>query len=190
MKKDYVADGWLGFILGTRMYIDFGTYDFDKAIQLLENEIRLQKKKRKDAKEVAKMEKKIEIDNQNKKNVNEEIESHHNGIEEAMNFDNILNWNENVVRDFLMRKNLSDFLPLCHGINGNELNNLYDMCRNNSALMYDALTSELLKLHDKFLPISTYLHFMSRLGAVCADNLPLNPLIYRKYLEEYLHDDE
>ncbi|CAF1013086.1 unnamed protein product [Rotaria sordida] len=190
MKKDYVADGWLGFILGTRMYIDFGTYDFDKAIQLLENEIRLQKKKRKDAKEAAKMEKKIEIDNQNKKNVNEEIESHHNGREEAMNFDNILNWNENVVRDFLMRKNLSDFLPLCDGINGNELNNLYDMCRNNSALMYDALKFELLKLHDKCLPISTYLRFMSRLGAVCADNLPLNPLIYRKYLEEYLHDDE
>ncbi|CAF4799954.1 unnamed protein product, partial [Rotaria sp. Silwood2] len=50
MKKDYVADGWLGFILGTRMYIDFGTYEFDKAIQLLDNEIRLQKKKRKDAK--------------------------------------------------------------------------------------------------------------------------------------------
>ncbi|CAF4263837.1 unnamed protein product [Rotaria sordida] len=89
------------------------------------------------------MEKKIEIDNQNKKNVNEEIESHHNGREEAMNFDNILNWNENVVRDFLMRKNLSDFLPLCNEINGNELNNLYDMCRNNSALMYDALKFEL-----------------------------------------------
>ena len=54
MKKDYVPDGWLGFILGTRMYIDFGTYDFDKAIQSLENEIRLQKKKRKDTKEAAK----------------------------------------------------------------------------------------------------------------------------------------
>jgi hypothetical protein len=23
MKKDYTPDGWLGFILGTRMYIDF-----------------------------------------------------------------------------------------------------------------------------------------------------------------------
>jgi hypothetical protein len=39
-----VADGWLGFILRTRMYIDFGTYEFDKAIQLLDNEIQLQKK--------------------------------------------------------------------------------------------------------------------------------------------------
>jgi hypothetical protein len=53
MKKDFTADGWLGFILGTRMYIDFGTYDFDKGIELLNNEIQLQKKKRKDAKEMA-----------------------------------------------------------------------------------------------------------------------------------------
>jgi hypothetical protein len=53
MKKDYTADGWLGFILGTRLYIDFGTYEFEKAIALLDNEIQLQKKKRKDAKQVA-----------------------------------------------------------------------------------------------------------------------------------------
>ncbi len=53
MKKDYTPDGWLGFILGTRLYIDFGTYEFDKAIALLDNEIQLQKKKRKDAKQVA-----------------------------------------------------------------------------------------------------------------------------------------
>ena len=54
MKKDYTADGWLGFILGTRMYIDFGTYEFEKAIVLLDNEIQLQKKKRKAAKDAAK----------------------------------------------------------------------------------------------------------------------------------------
>lgn len=51
MKADYVPDGWLGFILGTRMYIDFGTYEFEKAIELLDNEIQLQKKQRKEAKE-------------------------------------------------------------------------------------------------------------------------------------------
>ena len=36
------------------MYIDFGKHDFDKAIVLLDNEIKLQKKKRKDAKEMVK----------------------------------------------------------------------------------------------------------------------------------------
>ncbi len=53
MKKDFTADGWLGFILGTRMYIDFGKHEFDKGIELLDNEIQLQKKKRKEAKEMA-----------------------------------------------------------------------------------------------------------------------------------------
>ena len=49
MKKEYTADGWLGFILGTRLYIDFGTYEFEKAIQLLDTEIQLQKKIREEA---------------------------------------------------------------------------------------------------------------------------------------------
>jgi hypothetical protein len=53
MKKGYAPDGWLGFILGSRMYIDFGTFEFDKAIELLDNEIQLQKKKRRDAKQLA-----------------------------------------------------------------------------------------------------------------------------------------
>ncbi|CAF3401205.1 unnamed protein product [Rotaria sp. Silwood1] len=190
MKKDYVPDGWLGFILGTRMYIDFGTYDFDKAIQLLDNEIQLQKKKRKDAKEAAKMEKKIEIDIQYKENINEEFDNHHNAIEEIINFDNISNWNESIVRDFLMKKNLSDLLPLCDGINGDELNSLYGMCRSSLVSMYDSLKFELLKLHDKILPISTYLHFISSLSAVCADDLPLNTYICSTYVEEHLRDDE
>ncbi len=56
IKQKFTADGWLGFILGTRMYIDFGTYEFDKAIELLDNEIQLQKKKRKEAKQLAKYE--------------------------------------------------------------------------------------------------------------------------------------
>ena len=54
MKKEYIPDGWLGFILGTRLYIDFGTYEFEEAMKLLDNEIQLQKKRRKEAKEIAK----------------------------------------------------------------------------------------------------------------------------------------
>ena len=49
MRKDFAADGWLGFILGTRMYIDFGKYEFEKGMELLATEIQLQKKKRKEA---------------------------------------------------------------------------------------------------------------------------------------------
>ena len=51
MKKDYTPDGWLGFILGTRMYIDFGEHEFEKAVELLHNEIEWQKKTKKEVKE-------------------------------------------------------------------------------------------------------------------------------------------
>ena len=54
LKKEYKPDGWLGFILGSRLYIDFERYEFEKAIELLHNEIELQKKRRKAAKEAAK----------------------------------------------------------------------------------------------------------------------------------------
>ena len=53
MKNGYKPDGWLGFILGTRMFIDFGKYEFEKAIEMVDNEIQLQKKKRKMAKQSA-----------------------------------------------------------------------------------------------------------------------------------------
>ena len=55
MKKDYVPDGWLGFILGTRLYVDFGSYEFEQAMKLLDNGIQLQKNKRKEAKVFARL---------------------------------------------------------------------------------------------------------------------------------------
>lgn len=54
MKANYCADGWLGFILGSRMYIDFGSIEFDKAIEMLHTEIQLQKSIRKKERSVTK----------------------------------------------------------------------------------------------------------------------------------------
>jgi hypothetical protein len=54
LKSTYQPDGWLGFILGTKLYIDFGKNEFEKAMELLHNEIQLQMNKRKANREVAK----------------------------------------------------------------------------------------------------------------------------------------
>jgi hypothetical protein len=136
------------------------------------------------------MEKKVEADNKNTEGAKEKAEKHHDHIEEMMNMDSISSWNETVVRDFLMRKNLSDLLPLCNGINGEELRDLYGMCKSSSASMYHSLKSELLYVHDKVLPISTFLHFISQLRAICDGDLPLNRYIDNKYLAEYFQDGE
>jgi len=134
--------------------------------------------------------KKVEADNKNNEDVKEQGQDHHDKIEEKMNMDNILSWNETAVRNFLTKKELSDLLPLCNGINGEELLDLYGMCKNSSVSMYRSLKFELLTVHEKVLPISTFLHFISQLGVVNDGDLPLNRCIYSEHLEEYSQDDE
>jgi hypothetical protein len=41
MENNYKPDGWLGLILGTKIYIDFTKYSFDIAIQKLLKEIQI-----------------------------------------------------------------------------------------------------------------------------------------------------
>jgi hypothetical protein len=95
-----------------------------------------------------------------------------------------------MVRDFLTNKDLSDFLPLCNGINGEELLDLYRMCSSSSVTMYRSLKFELLNGHEKFLPIATFLHFIDRLRAINKNHLASNRYIYNENLGEYSEDDE
>lgn len=95
----------------------------------------------------------------------------------------------NVVEKFLTRKELSDLLPLCNGLNGEELLDLYGMCKTSSVTMYQSLKFELLKIHEKILPISTFLHFVNQLRAVNGSPLLSNGYVHNEYLEEHLKDD-
>jgi hypothetical protein len=104
--------------------------------------------------------------------------------------DNIKSWNETDVRDFLTRKRLSDLLPLCDGLNGMELLDLYAMCKSSSVMMYRFLKFELSKIHDKVLLISTYLRFVRSLRSICNNELQLSAYICTEHLEEHLQDDD
>jgi hypothetical protein len=103
---------------------------------------------------------------------------------------NISNWNEGNVRDFLFKHNLPSMIQLCDGINGEELSTLYTMCKANPASMYRSLKFELLHGHNRILPISTFLRFVSRMRAVCDDGLPSTGHIVSKIQEEHLPNDE
>ena len=111
-------------------------------------------------------------------------------IEETMDMKNISKWNENTVENFLRKEGLSDLIPLCEGMNGAELLDLYGMCKSSSVTMYRSLKFELLNNHEKVLPIATFLHFIRRLRVVDGSNLPLNLYIYSEHLAEHSQDDE
>ncbi len=107
-----------------------------------------------------------------------------------VNMANILTWNEDNVHDFLMKNSLLAMIPLCDGITGEELSNLYAMCRENSSSMYRSLKFELLHGHHRILPISTYLRFISRMRAVCDDGIPSYMHNLKKIHEIPVSDDE
>jgi hypothetical protein len=107
-----------------------------------------------------------------------------------VNMEDISTWNEANVHDFLMKNSLIAMIPLCDGINGEELSNLYVMCRANSSSMYRSLKFELLHGHHRILPISTYLRFISCMRAVCEDVIPSNVHNVKKTHENPISDDE
>ena len=39
MQRHYKPDGWLGFILGDKFYVDFAKFDFNKAYAMLKQQI-------------------------------------------------------------------------------------------------------------------------------------------------------
>ncbi|CAM4879741.1 unnamed protein product [Rotaria socialis] len=190
MVKEYAPDGWLGFILGTRMYINFATHEFETAIELLDNEIQLQKKKRKELEENVKTEKKITVDSDNIIDEEKDVQNNHDQTEESFDCKHILNWNEDAVQDFLAKNKLTDLLPICNGMNGNELCKLYGMCKSSPVGMYRSLKSELLRIHKLVLPISSYLHYMSRLADIDVDYLSLDECTYSNASEQDVTDIE
>lgn len=110
--------------------------------------------------------------------------------EGTMDMSNLSKWNESTVEKFLRKEGLSDLLPLCEGMNGAELLDLYGMCKSSSVTMYRSLKFELLNNHEKLLPIATFLHFIRRLRVVDDSNLPLSLYIYSEHLAEHSQDDE
>ncbi|CAF4733565.1 unnamed protein product [Rotaria magnacalcarata] len=190
MVKEYEPDGWLGFILGTRIYINFATHEFEKAIELLDNEIQLQKKKWKEDKENVEAEKKITVDSDNIIDGEKDVQNHHDQTEETFDCKHILNWNEDVVQDFLTKNKLTDLLPICNGMNGNEFCKLYGMCKSSPVVMYRSLKSELLSIHKIVLPISSYLRYMSRLADIDVDYLSLDECTYSNASEQDVTDIE
>ncbi|CAF3716287.1 unnamed protein product [Adineta steineri] len=177
MRPKYKPDGWLGFMIGSRMYVDFGKFDFETGCQKLLTEISRQSKRP--------IPSKIKSENQNEQsndivpNKTKIITSHHNKPSIDNNDTNVLYihtkrkpmsnfnrkplylWTESDVLDFLSLEHLIQLMPLCETMNGQALIQLYKMCTSQGTKMYILLNEELNSTFKLKLPIGVFTKFLS-----------------------------
>ncbi|CAF0894707.1 unnamed protein product [Didymodactylos carnosus] len=166
MREKYRPDGWLGFIAGSRMYIDFGEFDVQTGLEKLINEIELNRVKPKQKPPPPRNVSSDDLQLVQKSSGNADqvqtvqpkyvvkFDTHNISIE---------SWSEDDVTDFLHENKLEIMLPFCQQITGEELQFMYKMCESNPNSMYLSLKAELYKTKNKVLPIATYLKFVNHL---------------------------
>lgn len=172
VRQGYRADGWLGFLIGARIYVNFGSFDFDTACEKLIVEIARQrqqplpskekkaKESSKGASEEAKEKKEEEVDIPL---FSQKLPSRYHKREAALNFDMqyINRWSENDVQDFLYTHQLNELMPLCENMNGQALVQLYNICLSQYHQTYNILSEQLKTSYKIILLIATYTKFLS-----------------------------
>jgi hypothetical protein len=185
VRQAYRPDGWLGLLIGSRIYVDFARFEFKKACELLLNEITLQRKSQ------------VDIGKNNGHTLGEEeidltkpilsndtiplIPTVTSNIiqihlpKEYMNRDtshstyfSILldQWTRKDVLDFLFDLNLYMMMPLCESLNGHGLYKLFQMCQSKPTQFYNRLNDELRFRFDDLLPIGIFTQFLTEVEQI------------------------
>lgn len=177
VRPGYRADGWLGFMIGSRIYIDYGAFDFDTACQKLVAEISRQSQRplpskatapesapEKPPEPVVKIESAAPPEEKQEKNKNtvDSLATFRNR-KASSNFSrkDINDWKESDVLDFLFSQKLVEFMPLCEMFDGRTLIKLYQVCKSQTTQTYAFLNDELTESHAKKLPFGVYIRFVS-----------------------------
>ncbi|CAF1049409.1 unnamed protein product [Didymodactylos carnosus] len=139
MREKYRPDGWLSFIAGSRIYIDYPKLGFQPACDKLIEDIHKQKSS-------------TPLNHQ-----------HEPPLPLTSNTSCVQQWSYADVLHFIDGANLSAMKPLLGKVDGQELFELYKMCELNSQQMYESLKTELFTLNNEILPINVYLRFINQL---------------------------
>ena len=135
LEKAYKPDGWLGLILGSKIFIDFTKYDFEECIKRLIKEVIQFNESKEDVKENEKLENEI------KEPIEKKI------IPKSIN---ALNWSEldaeKWIKDKKFHKEIAESLLPC---NGKLLNQLFEMYNKIPDYFYSSLNgSKTIRLRD------------------------------------------
>ena len=176
VRQGYKPDGWLGFMIGSRIYVDFGRFDFDTACEKLMNEINLQRKRplpsktdkidqhEKPTAPVAPREVKP-VSDREKSTMDRPntVLAFYTRRQGSSHFETkpLEQWLESDVLDFLLKQRLIQLMPLCETMDGRALIQLYKMCIDRSSRAYMLLSDELQSGYKVKLPIGIYIRFLS-----------------------------
>ena len=160
VEANYQADGWLGFLAGSKIYVDFADKegeDFDKAYDLLIAELERNglRDKKSDAK--SKTEGKPTAPKPEEEKTKEPASpkittTNYKQIEAAQM------WEELHVAEFLTDQKLEAFLFLCEGMDGPTLIDFYQACQTTPDRMFALSNSS--KEHP--VPIGIFFKFLNR----------------------------
>lgn len=183
MRPNYKPDGWLGFLIGSRLYVDYGRFEFDVACEKLMTEISLQRKQPLPLKPSTGNHTAPTPISADKKNKEEEEQSlitrsrksprTTTDLNDALtkymkrkpmwNFNQkpLIRWTDSDVLDFLFTQRLIQLMPLCETMDGQALLQLYKMCLTGIGHIYTLLNDELKSIYKMKLPIGVYTRFLS-----------------------------
>ena len=182
MRPGYRPDGWLGFMIGSRIYVDFGRFDFKTACEKLLTEISLQRKQPLPTKAAQISQHQAPSSDRtftDEKSVQDMLPYHdekptlqsvtqkkfqiHLTRKASSNFTrkSVIKWTQSDVLDFLYTQRLVQLMPLCDGMDGRALIELYKMCVSRSSKTFALLGYELKSTYKIKLPIAVYTRFIS-----------------------------
>ena len=143
VEKDYKPDGWLGFMAGSKLYIDFADKDddeeFDKAYQLLIAEIKRQEEDEKEEDEKAKSNSDSRSEAEPEP-TSEEAEPPPIQTREYLTIGPATTWTDVHVNEFLSDNELDPLLQICKSMDGETLLEFHQACQRTPYEMYPLLS--------------------------------------------------
>jgi hypothetical protein len=142
VEKEYKPDGWLGFMAGSKIYVDFADKEdeeFDQAYELLIAEL-----KRQEADDNAEEGKEKAAPNSSKSSepepASEEAETPPPKTLEYLSVGPVTVWTEAHVNEFLADHDINQLLPICKSMDGETLLEFHQACQTTPGAMHSLIS--------------------------------------------------
>lgn len=189
VRQGYRADGWLGLMIGSRIYVDFRRIEFKNACELILKEIALQRenkmcKSNKIDENISGHTRDIsysnEISPQLLREPSIETEETSKLPRDYLNRNTnkstyrkipITQWTRKDVLDFLFDTNLHYMMPVCELMTGIGLIKLFRICQIKPNKFYKQLNDELTsRFNGLYLPIGIFTQFLSEMDRLISSS--------------------